>query len=1138
MATLNCLKQKLREKAAAVPTTITHAFSDSEYSIGFELLKRGSTEYEEFIIPQLTQLLASLLKSRTHVSILEIGPGPESILVQLPNDMKRKITKYVAYEPNGLFVSRLEDCLSPTEEGESPFPCLRKPPKIHGTNFNLDLNTEHDIADDKEKFDLVLLCHSLYGMGIKRKVIEKSLEMVVGQPEGGLVVVFHRSDSLDFEGLVCHQTTSYPTGTARVQNDDEALDNIASFVAGSAVDGPDSKAVRMEWRKVCHDIGKVDEENSGFLSFSSPNIMVAFTKHATALPKLLAQVPLVNGNFAVKNREARIHRPACVVGPKTIRHVQECVQWALTHKAGLTVIGGGHSGHCVAPNVVCVDMSAFNKIHIVKHPNKIETGYDSESRVVVESGCKSGDIIRETMDVGLTVPLGARPSVGAGVWLQGGIGHLARLHGLACDNIVGAVVISVSSGQILCVGEVPCQHQPAGFVRPDNDEDLLWALKGAGTNFGIVISVTFKAYPARTYALRNRVTPLRNDAHAKQKILEFGKHASNQIDRTCSADAYLYWESDQLRMGVTTFESTTTNSLLSSESTITEAGLGNKVVDGVSLFESEMYMSAMHGGHGGGKTSSFKRCLLLKRIGDAKIAKILISAIKKRPGPFCYLHLLHGGEAVKQIAADATAFGCRDWDFACVVTGVWPRDQDGTEVARAAVEWVYDVAQDLLPLCSGVYGADLGPDPRDAALAGLAFGKNLPRLARLKQVFDPWNVLAYACPIPSHMTPTLIILVTGNSCAGKDYGADIWGSALAKYGRGAIEVRVVSISDLTKREYAIATGASLKRLQTNRAYKEKHRPALTEFFRDQMKQRPRLLEEHFLKVVYDHADVDVLFITGMRETAPVVALSHLVPESKLIDIRVEASKEIRSQRGGYDGNVSDENDADIRLDYRPSLLFENDMPGSQRAEDFARDRLLPFLYDGLQELSNMVQCIPDFPRPGIKFRDVLAISQQPGGTYLYTSLFYDHFTREWNDVDKIVCCEAGGFVFASALAAHVGIPLALIRDAGKLPPPTISGDKTSSHISSVGCDTTSPKRIEMGRDVVHGGASVVFVDDVLATGRTLVAILQLLVKASVQPRHISVMVVAEFPVHRGRRLLYKSGFGGVEVCSLLVFGGV
>ncbi len=75
-----------------------------------------------------------------------------------------------------------------------------------------------------------------------------------------------------------------------------------------------------------------------------------------------------------------------------------------------------------------------------------------------------------------------------------------------------------------------------------------------------------------------------------------------------------------------------------------------------------------------------------------------------------------------------------------------------------------------------------------------------------------------------------------------------------------------------------------------------------------MRQRPRLLEEHFLNVVYSAADVNVLLITGMRDEAPVAAFSHLVPDSRLLEIYVKASKETRQVcRECYGSNNSSGN---------------------------------------------------------------------------------------------------------------------------------------------------------------------------------------------------------------------------------------
>lgn len=406
-----------------------------------------------------------------------------------------------------------------------------------------------------------------------------------------------------------------------------------------------------------------------------------------------------------------------------------------------------------------------------------------------------------------------------------------------------------------------------------------------------------------------------------------------------------------------------------------------------------------------------------------------------------------------------------------------------------------------------------------------------------------YGALAYACPL-APMAQTLIILVTGGSCAGKDYCADVWVSVFTT--RKSLTARAISISDATKREYAAATGAHLNRLLRDRGYKEQHRAALTSFFQDQLRQRPRLREEHFLDAVKDAMDVDVLLITGMRDEAPVAAFSPLVPNSRLLDVRILASKETRRVRRGCQG--ADDNDStedsskdgtstSTALDYRPSFIFNNDSTGNEAARRFAEDHLLPFCHEDLQRLASMVRPVPDFPRPGIDFRHVLDISQQPGGLDLCTSLLQTHFTGDWAKVDVVACCEVGGFVYASALASRADASLALIREAGKLPPPTISVIKSPSHISSSASNGSGEKRIEMGRDVVPRGASVVVVDDVLATGETLCAVLQLLDEAGIGAEDIHIMVVAEFPTHHGRQLLRRRGFGGAKIQSLLVFGG-
>lgn len=510
-------------------------------------------------------------------------------------------------------------------------------------------------------------------------------------------------------------------------------------------------------------------------------------------------------------------------------------------------------------------------------------------------------------------------------------------------------------------------------------------------------------------------------------------------------DAYLYWDAGELRLGVTTFEASTRLTFSAPESSTIDAILGPdsdlKIVNAVELFDTEMYV----------------------------------------------------GGAVGDVAADATAFGCRDWNFACAITGVWPRDQNDTEIARAIVRWVYSVVEDLLPLSRGAYGADLGPDPRDVALAAKAFGANLPRLKRLKRCFDPQNVLAYACPVQkASLGPKLVILVTGKSGVGKDYCANIWVSVFSHHD---CKVRAVSISDATKREYAASTGADLDLLLSDRAYKEEHRPALSVYFQEQTRQRPQLPVEHFQNVVYENSDVDVLFITGMRDVAPVANFSHLVPESRILDVHVQVSEQLRRTRRELHSHEDDRDVSDSEnsnLEYRPNFVFNNNITRDVVVKSFAARYLLPFVHEDLQQLTRMVPRVLHFPRPGTEFRDVLGISKKRGGLALATSLLQSHFTRDWSKVDAVVTCETGGIVFASPLATQADVPLVIMRDAGKFPPPALSITKSSPYITSLSANDSKEKCIEMEQSAVRPGSSVVVVDGVLSTGKTLCAVLQLL----------------------------------------------
>ncbi|CAI6336791.1 unnamed protein product [Periconia digitata] len=958
-----------------------------------------------------------------------------------------------------------------------------------------------------------------------------------------MAVIFHPDDPPSLRDLACRRRASFIGNEVRVADEVEALERFSSIVAGFSLEGGETVQIRMEWRRICREMGRVQEgkDSKSYLHFRRSDVMVAFTANCRNLLPSASIVSELEGTF-IKNVQASSKYPTLIATPRTQEQIRQCVNWALENNFGLTVIGGGHSEHCIQQNILAIDMKRFNGINIIKGPYGEESTGDKFA--VIKSGCKILEIVERLGKHGLTVPLGTRPSVGAGSWLQGGIGHLSRKFGLSSDHIVGAVLVELKSGRLLRVGHVSDRPVPKDKVSlsEEDEEELLWAIQGAGTNFGVVISVTMMVVEVPLFKTLDWITSSASQEEIATKIREYEDLTPTAKFAAFSADAYLFMEGDQLKLGVTlicTDQSVhassqdvvnTMRDIFGDEKSITDQTEEN-------LLRSATFMSTFHDGHDGGKKSAFKRSVFLNSIGSEPLITHLTEAVEAAPNDLCYIELVLGGGQISRVAPSATAFGCRNWEFACVVTGIWPRDNETSAMSERAVDWVYNVIKKLLPWSCEVYATDLGPDPRDTALAAHAFGTNGPRLARLKQKWDPLNVLAYTCPLPDlKMKPEIIFLVTGSSGVGKDYCAQVWANTFKKRGFFAT---VKSISAATKQEYAAAHDLDSFRLRNDREYKEQHREGLTKFYHDQVDRRPSLPGEHFVKVVREAGDVNVVFVTGLRDPAPVTSFGHLVSHSRVFEINVRAEENTTRLRRGLSREKLKSKERTPPRAHQPCFQFTNNESGEISVDSFGTTILIPLLNEEIRRLESMVRTVPDFPKQRTNFRHILDICQHPGGLSLCTKLM----AKITGDLRPIVACEAGGFVFASALALHTNQRLVLIREAGKLPPPTFEVVKHPSNITSLTSkkqkheQKQKQKKMVLEWNAIPRNPSVLIVDDVLATGRTLCAMLQLLAAAGVSAKDVAIMVVAEFPLLRGRELLRQHGFGQCYIRSLLSFDG-
>ncbi|MEH3046430.1 adenine phosphoribosyltransferase [Sphingomonas adhaesiva] len=172
------------------------------------------------------------------------------------------------------------------------------------------------------------------------------------------------------------------------------------------------------------------------------------------------------------------------------------------------------------------------------------------------------------------------------------------------------------------------------------------------------------------------------------------------------------------------------------------------------------------------------------------------------------------------------------------------------------------------------------------------------------------------------------------------------------------------------------------------------------------------------------------------------------------------------------------------------------------------------------DLKALIRTIPDFPKPGIQFRDITTLLLSPHGlaTTVERMVAATH-----GPVDLVAGIEARGFLFAAALAVPLRAGVLLIRKDGKLPGATIAEDYALEY----GTD-----RIAMHADALAPGARVLLIDDLIATGGTARAAVRLLRKAGAMVTQAQFLV--DLPDLGGADLLRGEG---IAVDALVAFEG-
>jgi FAD/FMN-containing dehydrogenase len=401
-------------------------------------------------------------------------------------------------------------------------------------------------------------------------------------------------------------------------------------------------------------------------------------------------------------------RPAVIARCLGAGDVATAFDYARTHGLDVAVRGGGHNpaGHCVLDGGLVIDLSLMRRVEV-----------DGEARIArSEGGATWLDFDTATQAFGLVTPGGVVGSTGvAGLTFGGGIGHLTAQHGLTCDNLLGAEVVT-PGGSVVRAGS------------EDNGE-LLWALRGGGGNFGVATRLEFRLHPLERVVGGRLVYAGASVSEALRRFRDVAAQGPPDL----SVGALL--AVDESLQPILVLSPCYTGSAADPEELRTLRSAPGLVEDGVGT---QSFIAQQHVFNPPyGEDRNYWKSSFVRELPDELIDELLrrMSALGRPPGQIL-LESLHG--APKDGDGDGGALGFRRAAFNVSAMATW-RDP---ALDEPYIAWARDTTAAIEPWSvSGGYvnymQADEPLERVRAAFGDEAFG----RLRALKSRYDPDNVL-------------------------------------------------------------------------------------------------------------------------------------------------------------------------------------------------------------------------------------------------------------------------------------------------------------------------------------------------------------------------------------------------------------
>ncbi len=418
-------------------------------------------------------------------------------------------------------------------------------------------------------------------------------------------------------------------------------------------------------------------------------------------------------------------RPAMIACATQTSDVVAAVRFAVRHDLLVAVRGGGHSipGHSVCDGGLLIDLSEMKAIDVDPVARRAD----------VQPGVLLSEYDRATQVHGLASPGGEISHTGvAGLTLGGGVGWLSRVHGLACDNLVEAELVT-ATGEVLTVSE-------------STDPELLWGLRGGGGNFGIVTRFTFALHPVPPLLAGGVMVPIEQGREALVLYRDLCAAAPDELSLTVAcicAPPAPYVPPELAGRPVVAISMAWVGAPADGEPWAARLRTLRPPVDLIGVLPYAVLQSMFDDGAPHGRGYHVKSEWLADL--DDRAIDEMLAAVGSMSSPFNQVLLRQMGGASSRVAPGATAFAFRDAAQLLTVVGAWtPGDDPAPQVG-----WARDLWKALRRVSSGgAYVNQLDADESTDRVREAYGAPTWASLVALKSRLDPTNLFRLNQNVP------------------------------------------------------------------------------------------------------------------------------------------------------------------------------------------------------------------------------------------------------------------------------------------------------------------------------------------------------------------------------------------------------